>query len=645
LRKNNDFTFILPKVSGKIEGKVESVRIAGNTFGGKQMKRSVLILVLTAVFLFGFTACKKDGNIQQESRVTLPQMTLPSQTTTYVFTLPVVTTTTTEETEEEDPFSEKMTITWLTGTGSSHEYIDGRWDELELEEKFNIDLVMWKVFIDPVDTEEVQMMLAAGDVPDYGFYYADAKELYEAGMIRTIPVRLMEKYYPSYYQRLLDEPLGFDLNKADRAGEFYGFTSFSCLAYYSETVPLWRLDWLQKYNYRMYNLTPVKSWAYPQYEKNLYFSNIKFTEEDVKEIFRAFTEDDPDGNGIDDTYGSVYAGPDRNVYDFYAMFGFDSDENFFYLNKETGDYVPYFAYSGYREALKFLTQMLDRGFMRRIPENGNTEEQLNALWASGKIGFMNAFSGSSILGYHEKAAERPPLSILKSDPNATFVVTPPPGREGKLKSYRVFNWDPEHTYIVGAQVSDEKLIRLMQLLEYAYFGEDWLRYRFGLEGVHYVWAGEPYVSPMILDSPENIPPKYAGLGTSVFGQFGNIHFVPDIKAYFGYDAFTSQMANYFEQYNAGGYYASNLWIRPAKYYSEYTVPSVLYDRFRAVKERTYENIQAVHENFLAKVFAGEILHMDNEWKDYINEIYNAGLKEWTDIWNSKQIDTFDRYGQ
>jgi hypothetical protein len=99
LRKNNDFTFILPKVSGKIEGKVESVRIAGNTFGGKQMKRSVLILVLTAVFLFGFTACKKDGNIQQESRVTLPQMTLPSQTTTYVFTLPVVTTTTTEETE------------------------------------------------------------------------------------------------------------------------------------------------------------------------------------------------------------------------------------------------------------------------------------------------------------------------------------------------------------------------------------------------------------------------------------------------------------------------------------------------------------------------------------------------------------------
>jgi putative aldouronate transport system substrate-binding protein len=351
------------------------VRIAGNTFGGKQMKRSVLILVLTAVFLFGFTACKKDGNIQQESRVTLPQMTLPSQTTTYVFTLPVVTTTTTEETEEEDPFSEKMTITWLTGTGSSHEYIDGRWDELELEEKFNIDLVMWKVFIDPVDTEEVQMMLAAGDVPDYGFYYADAKELYEAGMIRTIPVRLMEKYYPSYYQRLLDEPLGFDLNKADRAGEFYGFTSFSCLAYYSETVPLWRLDWLQKYNYRMYNLTPVKSWAYPQYEKNLYFSNIKFTEEDVKEIFRAFTEDDPDGNGIDDTYGSVYAGPDRNVYDFYAMFGFDSDENFFYLNKETGDYVPYFAYSGYREALKFLTQMLDRGFMRRIPENGNTEEQ------------------------------------------------------------------------------------------------------------------------------------------------------------------------------------------------------------------------------------------------------------------------------
>ncbi|HBN84517.1 MAG TPA: hypothetical protein DDZ89_11800, partial [Clostridiales bacterium] len=440
------------------------------------------------------------------------------------------------------------------------------------------------------------------------------------------------------------DPLGQQLNQVKgEKNEYYGFTSFSCLSTYAEYVPMWRLDWLKEAGYKMTNLVPLTSEAYPEFVNKVYFSNTKFTLEDVKEIYRAFTQDDPDGNGLDDTYGSVYTGTDSDVYNSYVMFGFVNDENYFYLDPELEDYVPYFAYSPYRDCLKFITEMLDRGFMRPLPDNNAVEEELSAVWKNGKIGFMNAISGSSILGFDEQAMNRLPLSILQSDPEATFVVTPAPGTDGKFKPYRTFDWNPECTYPVGIQVSDEKLERLMQILEYSYFGEDWLRYKLGISGVHYVWAGEPLQSSVIMDKPENIPPKYSGLGTPVFGQFGNIDFIDDTKIYFGYDAFTTQLVTYFDHYNQGGYYANSFWIRPGKYYSEYTMPETLYDRFTVTKEKTYKDIMAVHDDFVKKVWAGEIIHMDNEWDEYIRQIYGAGLKSWVDIWNSKQIDTFDEF--
>ena len=42
---------------------------------------------------------------------------------------------------EENPFEEFFEITWLTQNGPN--YKDGRWDELELEEMFNVDLQVW----------------------------------------------------------------------------------------------------------------------------------------------------------------------------------------------------------------------------------------------------------------------------------------------------------------------------------------------------------------------------------------------------------------------------------------------------------------------------------------------------------------------
>ena len=54
--------------------------------------------------------------------------------------------------------------------------------------------------------------------------------------------------------------------------------------------------------------------------------------------------------------------------------------------------------------------------------------ELIAIWKT-ENRFMNALLGSSILGYNQQAVNRPPLSILETEPTATFVVTPVPVQE------------------------------------------------------------------------------------------------------------------------------------------------------------------------------------------------------------------------
>jgi hypothetical protein len=126
------------------------------------VKKKLWIYLTVIALLLGMAACSK-----QESP---PAETTPAATTTTaakVTTTAAKQETTTkapEETTIENPFAEFMEISWLCGTYTSHLYEEGRWDELELEEMFNVDLKLWNILIHSGQMEQVEMMLAAGDV-------------------------------------------------------------------------------------------------------------------------------------------------------------------------------------------------------------------------------------------------------------------------------------------------------------------------------------------------------------------------------------------------------------------------------------------------------------------------------------------------
>ncbi len=607
------------------------------------MKR-LFVLLVTMAMLFSFSACAQtetEDPLQSETEVT----TTASQTTKSVTTTKAETTTQAQTTTQiVNPFAEKMEINWLVGTYTSHLYEEGRWDELELEEKFNVDLKMWNILVDSKNMEQVQMMLAAGDVPDYGFYYTTGQYLYAQGLSRTVPMSMIKQYYPSYYKALERDPLGFHFNKVEGTeDEYYALTIFSCMATHTGHVPMWRLDWLESLGYKLDNLTVMDSAVKDEWDNRLYFTTTKFSIDDVKEVLRAFTEDDPDGNGVDDTYGTGFSDTWYDGYISYCMFGFDIDGNHLYLDPLTGDYVPYYAYSPYKDMFKFLSEMLDKGYMRWIPKELAYNIELRNIWATGKTGYMNTLSGGRLLGYVADNLDYPPQSILANEPNATFVVTPVPGDDGKYRPYSTYNWGP-YMYPIGINVSDDKLIRIFHLLEYAYFGDDWLRYKFGIEGVHYKWAGESFNSPVIMTDATKIPAKYAGKGTTTgFGQFGNINFISDNKVYMSFDAFSIQFMDFWDKYNAEGYKGNNLWIRPDKYYSNFTMPLQMYTDFTKLKNETQSQINTVHSSFKSKVWSGQIGNIETEWEQYIDQIYAAGLEEWVEVWNNDDIKTFQYY--
>ncbi|HBN86069.1 MAG TPA: hypothetical protein DDZ89_19755 [Clostridiales bacterium] len=609
------------------------------------LTKRLFIFMLVFVFI-STAACSAQTETQDPDITTTTAQTTKGVTsevtTTKAQTTTAATTKATETAKIENPFAEKMEITWLVGTYSSHLYEEGRWDEVELEEKFNIDLQMWNVLIDSNNMEQVQMMLAAGDVPDYGFYYTTGKYLYDNGLGRTIPLKMIQEYYPSYYNLLANEPLGFKFNLVEgKEDEYYGLAMYTPMAYMSGWVPMLRLDWMEALGYEFENLEPMISVVRPdEWNNRMFYSTTQFSIEEVKEILRAFTEDDPDGNGVDDTYGSAFANSAYDRYISYNMFGFDMNGSHFYKDPVTGDYVPYYAYTPYKDNLLFLNEMLDKGYMRWIPGVDAYHLELRAIWNTGKTGFMNTLGAPRVLGLgYGDGDQWPPAAILLNvDPEATFVITPVAG-EGKYAPYQAFNWSSMN-YTIG-NISDEKLIRLFQLLEYSYFGDDWMRYKWGIEGVHYTWYAEPFNSPLILTDAEKIPAKYAGKGTKTFGQFGNVNFMNNLKAVFNFDAHHVQFIDYWEKH--GGWYNEDLWIRPDKLYDPFTMPSDKYEEFKALREETIDQIVAVRDDFNARVWDGQIANIDTEWEQYIEQIYAAGLEDWVEIWNSDDIKTFKYY--
>lgn len=610
-----------------------------------KLSKPIVILIVLSLML-SFVACSQTENQPEVTTTSAQVTTTKAVTTTQKQAETTTTAVTTTQKVEENPMAEFYEISWLHGMCAN--YDEGAWDELMIEEKYNIDLKIWT--INHTDTEGLSMMIAAGEIPDVGLLSnspLNAAQLYAEGFTRTVPLSMLQQYFPHYYEKMLqNQPTSFRYNKIGDTDEYYGMSAINVTFLRSYNVPLIRLDWMENVGYEIPEdeLTKITMTddKFGKFDGQLYITNYLFEHEEMNDIFRAFTEDDPDGNGEDDTYAAViFTHAQRNHWwDLYwGQFGIiGSDLNWLYLDEVSGNVVPYYGFTGYRDYMIWASEMHEKGYMRTL-DAGNWRDVQNMTWMTGKVGYFNA--DRQIIArpdIPETSEKQPPQSIwLNSDPDAKFVIVPclkGPGENYGTRRYEMtaMSEAKNRVYTFAKTVTDGKLARVFTM--WNDFGRDPQsdfndKVYNGIENIHYKWSGEPFNSSRIVTEAAKIPPQYR-MGKFWGGNFGGE------ENFFTFEA--SRQILLFQYENM---WVEKYMVEPYKYITALDMGQEMYDEYRKDYNALNTEIMTVANNFANNVWKGQVGDINTEWEQYLTQLYSAGLQTMVDKYYNN--DDFRRY--
>lgn len=347
---------------------------------------------------------------------------------------------------------ERVPIRWLT-TGDQAAKTIKKGDRIveAINEKLGIDL---QVEIVPEgNTEKINVAMASGDLPDVvtGAYGTSATQQWiDSGMV--IPINdYMEKHSDiSNYMNTY--------SWSDIDGKYYGLPFITQMEV-ANTLIIMRQDWLD----------------------NLQLSYPK-TLDEVKAVLMAFTNDDPDGDGKNNTYGYTCVKPDNGgttPFDWvFFAYGLPYAD---YVLDIDGNVIPWFEDASFIPGMKYIKDLWDSGVLD--PELMlNDRPKAEEKFFQGKAG--------SLLGPAYRHLARYESSIKQLYPEASIAYdkspTGPTGTFGLSKQGK----SGMVTCITSACKSPDKAAELINFLV-STEGNDLLR--LGIEGVHYTKDGDKIV--------------------------------------------------------------------------------------------------------------------------------------------------------
>lgn len=344
----------------------------------------------------------------------------------------------------------------------------------KIEEDLNIKLTVMPM--DWGDEIEKKLLWAAsGSLPDIISTYTveeDISRFYSwqsSGLTRSIPEEMIAKYpkvaeivannnvvqaVKEYTNNIAFIPRPFSMKQTYLFDQGCGF-------YY-------RTDWLA----------------------NVGLDSEPKTIDEFYEMLRRFTNDDPDGNGKDDTYGMLLNG--RVPAAIFSWWGVNAED---WIQNEEGTWVPTYMTDALIEPLQFLNKLYHEGIID--PEfTTNSNKTSLQKFAGGKFGvFYKNVDDLSI--YNVIMKNFYPAQELSSAEEAMDMV----GILGPitLTEENEAQWPAileTSGMEISANVSDEKLEKILEILEYLMDPDNQRMLRFGFEGREYTLEGDTVV-PMI----------------------------------------------------------------------------------------------------------------------------------------------------
>ncbi|WP_440114771.1 extracellular solute-binding protein [Paenibacillus sp. QZ-Y1] len=233
-----------------------------------------------------------------------------------------------------------------------------------VEDQFNVDLDVWNLENNRYEAL-LDMRLAQGTIPDL-FRIRQPQDLLkyqQQGVLAEIPVEKLNTYAPNLMRIIREQAPSYE-HAGMIDGKYYGIPVINPTNIYRTPV-VYRQDWLEKLGLSV-----------PQ------------TLADFEKMIYAFTYDDPDGNGIQDTYGLSSEG--MNV--VFGAFGQIVFADQLYFDTKDGKKVIGALEPEMKEALQYLRKwyhdgVIDPEFV--TGENKGGYKHLSHAFISSRIGMTS----------------------------------------------------------------------------------------------------------------------------------------------------------------------------------------------------------------------------------------------------------------
>lgn len=338
-------------------------------------------------------------------------------------------------------------IRWLTtGDTASVAIQDGDRVIGAINEKFDMELQ--PDYVPEASVEKVNVAMASGDFPDIvtGSYGTTATQSWiENGMVISLSPYLDK--FPHLKAWLDDSYAWTKVN-----GEYYGIPFITQYNVANALLTL-RGDWLEKLGL-----------SYPK------------TLDEMEAVLKAFTFDDPDGDGQNNTYGYSGMKPIANFNWVFYAYGRQYGD---YELDDSGHVIPWFESPSFVPGMTYIKKLWDDGVID--PEFMlNDMNKLEEKFFQGKIGGMD-----HALYRHVNRLNNS-LQALYPDGFIAYDL-PPVGPDGTSFGLNQQGRTGFFTCVTAACKEPEKALAFLDFMV-SPEGNDLVR--LGIEGIHYTRNGE-----------------------------------------------------------------------------------------------------------------------------------------------------------
>jgi len=399
--------------------------------------------------------------------------------------------------------AERMTLCILIGSTGR----EGSWIEQLLEERFNIEIK--PIFLGPAAYSYGKpLMMAGGDVPDMLLEPDPIMVQRDAyhGFLMQLPRRVILKHAPNYV-RALNQGDAVGWLYANWNGQNYGIpNTFLSLRW---SVPgVWRADWLE----------------------NVGIDTVPETLDEMHEVLRRFTFDDPDGNGKQDTWGM--SGDVTNWWwaSFADIFGAYGVLPFDWMERD-GVAVWGGTLPEAKQALAVLRAWHEEGIIHPEFVTDKSRESLHRKFYNGVTGYIYYDGKHQVLDPDEPNSLVQKMKTLNADARVVCGAFPT-GPEGK-RGGRV--WSGGHVVAFGRHMEERPadVIRVLRIFDTIVSDEElYLDSHLGKRGEHWDFR-DPAVGPSsgvtrIGDYTDTNVARRECLGSMESGPFFPLCGAPDL---------------------------------------------------------------------------------------------------------------------